>query len=192
MKLDPTSLITSSASTTHANDVLWSAQIRRKHSFLNRPSNRGKTQIENFDHQYNAAVAASDVMILPEGTELKVRLVQPLNSGKNKTGQSFQAILDENIVIKSRTVLTRGTRFTGTLVEVKGSGRVKGRAKMSMVLASMQVDSEQIPIETNMLTFEAQGTKGRDARRIGGATGIATGIGAIAGGVEVARPRERR
>ncbi len=139
-------------------------------------------KIENFDHQYNAAVAASDVISLPEGTELKVRLVQPLHSGKNKTGQSFEAILDENIVIHSRTVLARGTRFTGTLIEVKGSGRVKGRAKMSMVLASMQVGSKQIPTETNMLTFEAEGTKGRDARRIGGATGIATGIGAIAGG----------
>ncbi len=139
-------------------------------------------KIENFDHQYNAAVAASDVMVLPLGTQLKVRLAQPLHSGKNKTGQSFEAILDENIVIKSRTVLTRGTRITGTLVEVKGSGRVKGRAKMSLVLASMQVGSEKVAIETNMFTFEAEGTKGRDARRIGGATGIATGIGAIAGG----------
>ena len=37
MKLDPTSSTTSSVSTTYANDVLWSGQIRRKHSFLNRP-----------------------------------------------------------------------------------------------------------------------------------------------------------
>ncbi len=36
--------------------------------------------------------------------------------------------------------------------------------------------------ETNTLTFEASGTKKKDARRIGIATGIGAAVGAIAGG----------
>ena len=139
-------------------------------------------KMENFDHQYNQSVAAGDIAILPEGTELKVRLVQALHSGKNKTGQSFEAILDESVVLHSRTVLARGTRLTGTLVEVKGSGKVSGRAEMSLKLVSLESGSQQVPIQTNTLNFEAQGSKRRDARRIGGGTGIGAAIGAIAGG----------
>ena len=49
-------------------------------------------------------------------------------------------------------------------------------------LVSLQAGSRQVAIDTNTLSFEAQGTKKRDARRIGGGTGIGAAIGAIAGG----------
>lgn len=55
--------------------------------------------IENFDYVYNAPVAASDVSILPAGTELVVRLSSALSSKQAKAGQEFQAVLDKDLVL---------------------------------------------------------------------------------------------
>jgi hypothetical protein len=138
--------------------------------------------VENFDYTRNAPVAAGDVSILPEGTEVQVRLTQALSSSRNKAGESYQAVVDQDVVINGRTVIPKGTAVTGRLIEVKGSGRVRGRAKMSINLASISLNSRSLAIETNTLSFEAEGTRRRDAGRTAGATGMGAVIGAIAGG----------
>jgi hypothetical protein len=52
------------------------------------PSEKLEITVENFDHILNAPVKATDIAILPEGTELQVRLVQPLSSDKTKNGDA--------------------------------------------------------------------------------------------------------
>jgi hypothetical protein len=146
------------------------------------PSELVELTIETFDYILNAPVAAGDVVILPEGTELLVRLVQGLSSEKNQKGQSFEVTLDKDVVVNGRTVAARGSRLQGVVLAAEGSGRVSGRAKMSITLEQLQASGKQYPIETNTLSFEAEGTGGRDAGRIAGSTGIGTLIGAIAGG----------
>ena len=53
---------------------------------------------------------------------------------------------------------------------------------MSLTLKSLDTGNGQIPVVTNIAKVEAEGSKGRDAKRIGGATGIGALIGGIAGG----------
>ncbi len=146
--------------------------------FVDSPRQGIEIKIENFDYVYNAP--PSDVLM--EGTELVVRLTQALSSKSNKSGQTFQAILDQDVVVNGRKLIAKGTPVTGQLVEVEGSGRVSGTAKMSLTLKSLDTGNGQIPVETNVAKVEAEGSKGRDARRIGGATGIGALIGGIAGG----------
>ena len=116
------------------------------------------------------------------GTEFQVRLVQGLTTKKNKTGESFRTILDKDVVMNGVTVLKKGTDVTGTIVEAKQSGRVKGKARMSLTLSSFEAGQQTVALQTNTLTVEAGGSKGRDAGRIGVATGAGAGIGAIADG----------
>jgi hypothetical protein len=146
------------------------------------PSQELELTVESFDYQKNAAVAAGDTFTVPEGTVLKVRLTQALSSKQNKSGQRFAAAVDEGVVINGRTVIPPGTPVSGQLVEVKGSGRVSGRAKISLKLTGLTVGSQTLPIVTNTLAVEAEGSKRRDARRIGGGVGIGALIGGIAGG----------
>jgi hypothetical protein len=140
--------------------------------------------IENFEYQHSSGVAPSDIAILPEGTALKVRLASPLSSAKNKTGQEFQAILEDPIVLNGQVAVEKGSPVTGKLAEVKGSGRVSGRAKMSLTLTALSVNSQPLPIATNTLSFEAEGTGRRDTRRIAGGAGVGAIIGGIADGGE--------
>jgi hypothetical protein len=138
--------------------------------------------VENFDFIKNTPVAAGDITTLPDGTELSIRLLQPLASNKSKTGQAFEATVDSDIVINKRTVIARGSSVKGVVVEAEGSGRVSGRAKIALKLTQIQVGGKSYTLETNTLSMEAEGTKGKDTKRILGGAGLGAVIGAIADG----------
>ena len=163
-------------------------------------------KIENFDHFSSTQVSAHALTrptpapskpappkpaptasrakpgTIPAGTEFQVRLVQGLTSGKNKTGESFRTVLDKDVVVNGVPVLKRGADVTGTVVEAKKSGRVKGKGKMVLTLSSFKAGQQSVTIQTNTLTFASEGSKGRDGKRIAAAIGAGAGIGAIAGG----------
>ena len=165
------------------------------------PSQGLELKIENFDHFSNAQASARPASkpapppsrpapkataappnSLPAGTELQVRLVQDLTSGKNETGENFRTVLDKDVVVNGVPVLKRGADVTGTVIEAKKSGRVKGKGKMVLTLSSFKAGQQSVAIQTNTLTFESEGSKGRDGKRIAVATGAGAGIGAIADG----------
>jgi hypothetical protein len=116
------------------------------------------------------------------GTQLNIRLAEAVDSGVNETGDLFEAILDKDIVVGDAVVAPRGSVVTGEVVDAKGSGRVEGRAKMSLTLMELKVGDTVYPIRCNTLAFEAEGETKKDAAKIGAGAGIGAIIGAIAGG----------
>jgi hypothetical protein len=145
------------------------------------PSRLLDIRIENFDYFTNAAVPVRK-LVLPQGTEIKIRTTRPLSTKSNKTGETFEAIVDRDVLVDDKEVAARGTRAVGRLVEVERPGRAEGRAKISMVLTALYLDQGPLPIQTSLLSIEADPTTNRDARRIVGTTAMGTIIGAIAGG----------
>ena len=119
---------------------------------------------------------------LGAGTVIPVRLQDSLDTAVNKTGDTFRAVVDEDLLSGNRVVVPRGSVVEGKLTYVERSGRVKGRAAMSLQLVSMQVDGRTYPLQTEILSFEAEATKSEDATKVGVASGIGAAIGAIAGG----------
>jgi hypothetical protein len=79
-------------------------------------------------------------------------------------------------------VIPRGTIVVGRLTEVDPSGRIKGRARMSLTLSEVALAGQPYPIRTNTLSLEADSTKKRDAAKVGGGAALGAIIGAIAGG----------
>ncbi len=53
---------------------------------------------------------------------------------------------------------------------------------MVLTLTTLHLGTQAIAIQTTDATLEAEGSKGRDARRIGGGAGLGALIGAIADG----------
>ena len=120
---------------------------------------------------------------IPTGTKLRVSLIDAVYSDKNRAGDRFAASLAEPVVIDGRTILSKGTKVYGRVVEAKGSGRVKGRASVELQLTAIVLaDRRSLDISTNTYTAVAPGTKKRDAAIIGGGAGLGAAIGAIAGG----------
>jgi hypothetical protein len=119
---------------------------------------------------------------LTGGTIIPVRLLDPLDSGVNQIGDTFRAMVDQDLIIDGKTVVPSGSIVEGELTYVEKSGRVKGRAAMSMQLISLKIGRERYPIGTEVLSFEAEATKKKDATKVGIGTGLGAVIGAIAGG----------
>jgi len=119
---------------------------------------------------------------VPEGTEIQVRLQDPLDTSVNQEGDTFHSILDQDIEVNGKTVIPRGSILEGKLSGVARSGRVEGKAKMSMQLINLQVDNQDVPLQTGILSFEAESTKKKDATKVGIGAGLGAVIGAIAGG----------
>ncbi|MGA9965211.1 MAG: hypothetical protein WBQ10_08410 [Terriglobales bacterium] len=85
---------------------------------------------------------------IPVGTEFTVRLQLALSSADSRVGDSFQAVLDEPVVVAGRTVLPRGTLFTGNVVAAKASGGPQDPGYLRMTLVSMAVDGKSIALQT--------------------------------------------
>jgi hypothetical protein len=128
------------------------------------------------------AVQEPRTVTIAGGTAIQVRLQERLDSSVNKTGDMFEAILDEDIEVNGLVVAPRGSIFDGTLTDVVRSGRVEGRAKMSLQLNSLIIENQSYPLRTETLSFEAESTKKSDAAKVGLGAGIGAVIGAIAGG----------
>jgi len=125
---------------------------------------------------------APAVFEIPAGTPIRVTLIDGVSSRKSKSGDMFRATLAEPVVVDGTRVLEKGVKVQGRVLDAEQSGRVKGRAKISLTLMSVMDGEKQHPISTKPFSVEAQSTKKRDAGIIGGAAGIGAAIGAIAGG----------
>jgi len=119
---------------------------------------------------------------IPAGTELVVATSNTLNSGKNNAGDEFEGGLALPVSVDGKTVLEKGAKVVGKVVNAEGSGRVKGRASMTLALTGVEFNGKIVPINTENFSQEAEATKGRDAAVVGGGAGLGAAIGAIAGG----------
>ena len=121
-------------------------------------------------------------LVIPSGTKLSVALIDLLDTDKNSAGDHFLASLAESVVIDGATVLEKGTKVRGYVVEVEDSGRVKGLASIRLVLTDIMQGTRMVAITTETFAATADSTQSRDAEIIAGSAGVGAVIGAIAGG----------
>ncbi len=98
---------------------------------------------------------------VPRGTVLTVELVDPLSSGKNKPGDVFRAKIEEGVWLRGQVVVPPGTTVRGVLPEVVPSGRIKGKAKLTLVLQTVELDGRSYEIKTDTLSYSGEGHGGK-------------------------------
>lgn len=115
-------------------------------------------------------------------TAIQIRLQDPLDSSVNVTGDTFRAILDQDIEADGVLVAPRGSILDGKISHLERSGRVQGRATMSLQLIALHIQNQPYPLQTQILSFEAESSQKKDAGKVGIGAGLGAVIGAIAGG----------
>ena len=123
-----------------------------------------------------------ELVMVPKGTRISVRLQQGIHTEKNNAGDSFAALLDSPLVVDGKLLAPSGALVEGLLTDVTDSGRLEGRASLTMILRRMKIGDEEYTLSTEPLTLVAQSTKKKDATIIGGSAAAGAVIGAIAGG----------
>jgi hypothetical protein len=144
-----------------------------------------KVPVDSAETAGNPAVVGTsnsrDVTI-PEGTTFRVRLLQALDTRRNRAGDTFTAALDEPLVDGDRVVIPKGTNFTGHLITSRSSGRFKGHAVLAMRLDSFTMNGRTYEIQSNNSSRASAGHKKHHLLWIGGGSGGGAAIGAIASG----------
>ena len=120
---------------------------------------------------------------LAAGTPIPITISATLSTKTNKSGESFQASLNQDIVDGDCVVAQRGALVTGLITNSDPGGRVKGVASIALRLKTLELaDGRVASIETNTYTAAANTTKKKDATKVGVGSGVGAAIGAIAGG----------
>src|SRR5262249_33236539 len=84
-----------------------------------------------------APPSAAALVTIPAGTVLKVRMIDSVDSEVSQLGQTFQASLDDPIVVNGETAVPRGADVLAKLVEDKQSGKISGRTELTLDLVSI-------------------------------------------------------
>jgi Protein of unknown function (DUF3300) len=115
---------------------------------------------------------------IPPGTEIRVQLLDRLDTGKTQAGDQFSATLAEPVQMDNGAVWPEGTEVRGIVVDVVSSGRLRRPASITLQLTQIG----ESPIETRTEQIDGKSHAGRNVALIGGGATIGAIVGAIAGG----------
>lgn len=116
---------------------------------------------------------------IPAGTQLSVRLNDPLDSEKNQVGDSFHGTLSAPIVIGGDTVIPSGADVVGRVAAVQSAGRFAGSSLLTLELTSLSVNGRTYNVQTNQWSRQGKGEGKNTATKVG----VGTAAGAILGGI---------
>jgi hypothetical protein len=119
---------------------------------------------------------------LPAGTQLRVRLDDDLGSKISNPGDSFSATVADDVVVNGQTVIARGSRADGTVIDAKPLGHFKGGAFLAVRLDRVHTQWGSYPVETSSIDRAEKGKGKRSTVLIGGGAGLGALIGGLAGG----------
>lgn len=93
------------------------------------------------------------------GTALSVRLQTALSSADSRLGDSFQAVLEEPLIVSSRTLAPRGTPVTGKVLAAKASASRYDPGYLRLTLTSILLNGKSIPLHSSSIFAKAAANK---------------------------------
>jgi len=129
-----------------------------------------------------AAPPPATVVDLPKGTTLRVRLDEDLGSKISRAGDSFAATVADNVQVNGQTVISKGARADGTVIDAKPLGHFKGGALLQLRLERVHTNWGSYPVSTSSIDRAEKGKGKRTAEFGGGGAAFGALIGGLAGG----------
>ncbi len=119
---------------------------------------------------------------LPAGSNIVVRLIDPVDSDVDHLGQSYRASIDQPVVVDGQTVIPRGADAVAVLTNAQKGTKLEGKTALTIDLQSITVDGRKYDIQTGGVTEASSSRTVRSAKVIGGTAVLGAIIGGIAGG----------
>lgn len=118
---------------------------------------------------------------VPEGTSLAVRLETAVASDSSRVEDAVEATVTEPVVINRVEVIPAGSVLKGIVAAVEPSGKVKGRASITLHFTRLVARGEEMSIVAHF-GHTAPATKVKDAAKIAIPAAGGAIIGAVVGG----------
>lgn len=125
---------------------------------------------------------AGTVTVEP-GTPVYVMVMQPITSKHTKIGMPFHGILVQDMVVNNGVIaIPRGADISGTVVDARGPGKLKGRPHLALQLTGVNVSSTSYPLVSQIWARGGPGKGGQSAANIGGSAAVGAIVGGAVGG----------
>ena len=131
---------------------------------------------------YAAAPPQANLVSVPAGTRILIRLAETLTSAQQRSGARFTGRLETNVTVGGTIVAPQGATVHGQLVSAQSAGRMAGGSELALELTDIVINGTAHPIMTTTYQLQGEGQGGRTARRVTGGAGLGSVIGALAGG----------
>jgi len=125
--------------------------------------------------------AQQNLVTVPAGTSLLVRMIDSVDSSKNAVGSRFAASLETNLQVGGVVLAPAGTKVYGRLAQAKQAGRMAGKSELQLELTEIVVNGTAYPIFSSDYQVSGKSSGGRSAKRVLGGAGLGAAIGGIAG-----------
>jgi hypothetical protein len=132
--------------------------------------------------QASAAPQNKKRITVPAGTRILIRLVDSIDSAKQKTGFRFSATLETNLQVEDSVVAPRGSTLYGRLAEASSAGRMSGSSELTLELTDIVINGTAYPLLTSTYEVKGKGEGGKTAKKVVGGAGLGALIGGLAGG----------
>ena len=121
-------------------------------------------------------------LIIDQGTQLAVRLIDPIDSEKNQVGDTFHATLNAALTSDGQQAVPSGVEVTGHVVDVKSASKFAGQSVLVLQLDTLSAGGNRYDLQTDQYRKETA-TRGKNtAEKVGGGAVLGGIIGALAGG----------
>jgi hypothetical protein len=122
------------------------------------------------------------VVTIPEGTSLSVRLIDSIDSDRNKTGDKFRASLESPILAEGRVIIPKDADVDGEILALNSAGHFTGRSELALALTTLSFNGKTYEIETDQYKKEGASRGKRTAETVGGGAAVGALIGGLTGG----------
>lgn len=112
---------------------------------------------------------------IPDGTEISVRLEQPVTSATAQQEDRVRATIQRPVRVAGQVALPAGTEIRGIVRDAVPAERLRRAGRLQLSFDAIDANHMHIPFRTRVVSLESQ-EQGRETAR-------KAGIGAIIGGV---------
>jgi hypothetical protein len=130
----------------------------------------------------SAAAQTAKTVTVPAGTRVLIRMVDSVDSRKQKAGYRFTATLETNLQAVDVVVAPRGTTVYGRLASASSAGRMSGSSQLTLELTDIVINGTAYPLLSNTYEIKGSGEGSKTAKKVVGGAGLGALIGGIAGG----------
>ena len=130
----------------------------------------------------NSAAQSKQRITVPAGTRILIRMIDSIDSTKQKTGDRFTASLETNLQAEDVVVAPRGSKVHGRLAQASSAGKMSGSSQLTLELTDIVINGTAYPLLTSTYEIKGKGEGKKTAGKIFGGAGLGALIGGIAGG----------
>lgn len=123
-------------------------------------------------------------VVIPVGSMLRLRINRGLDSNHVQPGTNFDGTILTDVVAGGAVAIPRGATVSGTVLDAKKAGILKGEGQLSLQLTSVTLGGNVYPLNSEVWTQNGRDKTTGTVNKAVGFGVVGALIGAVAGGGE--------